>query len=90
MTTQRTRDERNIPITMGLLITLVGGVATLVVMLLNLQDRFVSGPVLDSKLSAVRSELTADFTTKIERLRSDLIVEIHRSQAKGNAGNEGN
>jgi hypothetical protein len=79
-----TRDERQIPVTVGLLTLLLGGVATLVVMLMNLQDRFVTTALLDAKLTA----LSSDIDSKIQRLRSDLLEEIRKPTGEGSGAHK--
>jgi hypothetical protein len=65
-------DERKIPVTTGLLALLLGGVATLLLMLFSVQDRFVSADMLDARLKL----LSAEIDIKLERFRTDVAADL--------------
>lgn len=71
------KEERNIPVTLGMAAFLLGGVVTLIGLMMTLGDRFVSQAVFDARMSS----MTSDFSRQIGDVRADFRIEIANLRA---------
>ncbi len=71
--------SKSSPLTIGLALALFVGIATLVLMMMNLSDRFVTKEYLDLRLDKMRAEIGED----LAEFKLELMTTLNEQHGEG-------